>query len=390
MVVEPEDLAGDLEQALPDPLERQVLGDLVLVDPVAGELLGAVVVRPVPALQRPLDPVGGHHAAELVGLRRRGRANGRDELVIEFRDTVRVAAHPYLGRDVRPGRVPEERRHLAAQCERLGQKRPVRLHGLVPVLAEQRLAQVATGAALEEWGELRVVEADAQRAGPLARLEPLDVRVRHAGQLLAGDLDPVGELADVPLERHLELDEPRAERLELAALRGAQLLSGAAEVAQPEVEQAAILAVECRAGGGVGESPHRRVEIVAEREPHPPLRDPLLRLAAGVAHRRVGRDLRHEGTTSIAGADGRVGELDRYQGVGQGRGGDGCHRPRDVLLGRRQGGIGLFGDARRGDGTVVVGHDAADGTARGGAAIGPQVRRRGGPVSRRRRRDWWR
>ena len=61
--------------------------------------------------------------------------------------------------------------------------------------------------------------------------------VRKAGELLAGDVDPVAVLVEVALEGDLDLDEPRAQPLELGSVLGRQLMAGAPEVAQPELEQ---------------------------------------------------------------------------------------------------------------------------------------------------------
>jgi hypothetical protein len=48
LLVEAEDLAGELEHAVDDPLEREVLADEVLVQPVLVRRRDLVVVAPVP------------------------------------------------------------------------------------------------------------------------------------------------------------------------------------------------------------------------------------------------------------------------------------------------------------------------------------------------------
>ena len=49
-VLDSEHVPGDVEHAIDDGLERKVLGDLVLVDPVVELALPVVVVHPVPGL----------------------------------------------------------------------------------------------------------------------------------------------------------------------------------------------------------------------------------------------------------------------------------------------------------------------------------------------------
>ena len=123
-----------------------------------------------------------------------------------------------------------------AQVERLVEQRPVLVDGLVPVPRKQLLPQLAVLGLVEEWVELGVVQADPIGPGALARRQPLDVRLGKAGELLARDVDPVLVLVDVALERHLDLDQSRAQPLELRSILARQLVPGTPEVAQPEVE----------------------------------------------------------------------------------------------------------------------------------------------------------
>ena len=226
---------------------------------------------------------------------------------------------------VRPGRLAEQRGHLPAQLQGLVQQRPVRGAGLVPVLDEQLAAQVAVVRLLEEWVDLGVVEADPIRPLPLPGREALDVVVGQPRQLLAGHVDAVAELVDVALEGDLDLDEPRAEPLQLGAVLGAQLVAGTAEVAQPVGEQPGPLAFERFRLVGVGEGAHGPIQVVAEDERHAPLVDALFGIVAGVAHGGIGMDLAHEAGSAVGFHQRGRGKLERLErgveggGVGRGR-----------------------------------------------------------------------
>ena len=121
---------------------------------------------------------------------------------------------------VRPCRLPEHGSDAPPQVEGLVEQRPVLRDRPVPVLDEQVAPQVPVTRLVEEWVELRVVEADAEGAASLTGRQPFDVCIREAGQLLAIDVDPIAVLVDVALEGDLDLDEPGPEALELGAVLG--------------------------------------------------------------------------------------------------------------------------------------------------------------------------
>ena len=335
-IVESEDLAGDVEHALDDGVEREVLAHLVLVDSVLFAPHHGVGVAPVPRLDRlavKADP-GGERVE--VGANR--RVEGGEQLLVEGSDPRRVLRHLELHGVVGPGGLAEDLGDSTPQLESFLEQRPVVIDRLAPVLVEQRPPQLSVVPLLEERKDLRVVEAHAEGGFMLSGAQPLDVRVAQAVELLPGDVDAVAELVEVPLERNLDLDEAVSQRFELVSLGPVQLLPCAAEVAQPVLQEtrplpAESLSVVCR-----GECTDRLEQVAAEGDGDPPFAEALLRIGAGVAHIGIGVDLSHECADAIGPHEVCPGKLERQQGgVERWRRRDGTRHER---VGIRDGGIG--------------------------------------------------
>ena len=281
------------------PFEREVLADPVLVDAELGAPQRVVVVAMIPGGDRSLVAVGVQSFCQAIQLVPHLPGERWHELLVELGDALRIARHLDLHGVVRPRRMAQQDRHAAPKIERLVQQRPVGRHRLVPVLVEQLTAQVAVLCLLQERVHLRVVEADPIGAVPLARRETLDVGVGQAGELLAGDVDPVAVLVQVALEGDLDLHEAGAQALELRALVGAELVAGPAEVSQPVLQEPGALALQGTCLIGVGEGADRFVQVGAEDDSHPPLVESLLGVVAGVSDGGIGVDLAHEGAAAV-------------------------------------------------------------------------------------------
>ena len=149
--------------------------------------------------------------------------------------------------------------------------------------------------------------------GRSARPEAGDEVVGEPVELVAGQVEAVLELVDVPLEGRRQLHEAPLEGAHLLACPGVQAVPGSAQVAHEAVEQAARLAVERSGLRARGEGEDRRREVLPEREVHPPAVEPLLGLLAGVADGRVDVDPGHEGAGRVAGGDARIRLVERQQ-----------------------------------------------------------------------------
>ena len=313
-VLEAEHLARDREHALHGRVEREVLADPILVDAVLGAAQHVVVVAPVPGHDRSVVAVGGEQPLEPIQLAAHRLGERRQQLLVEGADPLRVARHLQLHGVVSPGRLAEHARDPLAQVEGLVEQRPVLVDRLVPVLREQLPPQLAVLGLVQERVELGVVEADPEGPGRLAGRQPLDVRSGRPASCSRVTSIPSLVLVDVALERDLDLDEPGAQSLELGPLLGRQLLAGAPEVAQPEVEEPAALAGQLPGLVGCGERADGLEQVAAEGDRHAPLVEPLLRLVAGVAHGGIGVDLAHEGAAAVCTDELGAGQLERQQG----------------------------------------------------------------------------
>ena len=98
-------------------------------------------------------------------------------------------------------------------------------------------------------------------------------------------------VAEVPAERDAEVGDPVVEGGELFALLGREAVSGAPDVAKPQVDRLAAQSVEgCRiVGAGVGEDRGR--QVVAPGQTRPPLLGALLGSVRRVPDRRIGVDV---------------------------------------------------------------------------------------------------
>ena len=172
-------------------------------------------------------------------------------------------------------------------------------------LAELHLApEVAAAGLLQEREQLRGVQADAVGPRPGAGPEARHEVVGEAVQLLAGELEPVLELVDVPLEGGLELDQAQPEGADLGPRAGdpgrGRPGAGRGPAApgsgrrSPASAAAASLAAKAKTAAARS-SRNGKVDA--------PAVEPLLGLLAGVAHGRVGVHVAQERGGGVAGRD---------------------------------------------------------------------------------------
>ncbi len=353
-VLEPQDFAGEREHALDGRLERQVLGHALLVEPVLLPPQCLVVVAPIPQGDRAVVAIGLHPLTQHIELAGDRSLERGQELLVEGMHAGGRASHLHLHGVIGPRRFAEQRGHPPTQVQRLLQQRPIQVDCLAPVLDQQLPPQLTVVRLLHEWVELRVVEADPVRALARSRRQALDVRVRQAGELVAGDVDAVAEVVEVALEGHLHLDQPGSQPLELGPVRLSELVTRPTEVAQPVRKEPCLLAGQRLPLLGVGERTNDLVEVAPKDECDAPLVDALFRLGSGLPNGGIRMGLAHERAAPVRLHQPRHCQVERDEGRRQRRGAGAGQRRTGELLGVGNGCIGLGRDRCGRDGGVVV------------------------------------
>jgi hypothetical protein len=124
------------------------------------------------------------------------------------------------------------------------------------------------------------------------------------------------------------------------------------QVADEAVQEPALLADEGSCLRVSSEGEDRRRQVVPERQVHAPAVEPLLRLLAGVPHRRVDVDPGHERAGRVAGRDARVRLVEGQEHGREGARPAGLDGGFDERFGLRQGGIRCGADFVRRGGEV--------------------------------------
>ena len=206
LVLDAEHLGSDREQAVEDPLQWEVGGHLVVVDAELGAAQLGVVVAQVPRLEVVVALVGGEPACHHGDLVRRLLRQRRHELLVEPVDRLGVVGHLLVHRVMGPRRPPEQLGDPLAPRHGLGQQLAVRVGGTVVEEAGELLSTRPAARLVEERHDVGVRHRDAVATVVVAS-EAGAVLVGEPGEVLVIDDHRVGDVGDVLVEAHADLDQ---------------------------------------------------------------------------------------------------------------------------------------------------------------------------------------
>lgn len=128
-IAQAEDLRRQVEHSCHDPIQREVLGDLELVDSVFGSEELLVVVAPVPQLDLAVAGVLFEKVGDALHLLPGESGERRDQICVERRDGRRTLRHLLLHPVVGPGREPEDLGASTPKTHRLFEEGTILLGG---------------------------------------------------------------------------------------------------------------------------------------------------------------------------------------------------------------------------------------------------------------------
>ena len=184
---------------------------------------------------------------------------------------------------------------LRTGSDSLFQKRAIRFHRPTVELAIELLAEIAARRVLHERDHVGVGESDVVGVVVVTAFEVLDVGVRHPFEVVLGDDEMVLVLVDVALEGDPDLDHTFGEPFDLRPRGIFELVSGPAQVAEPELQEPRLLAYEAGRFGAFAEVLDGPIEVGAKHQLNAPLLDLLLCLVTGIPDVLVDVDVAHEG-----------------------------------------------------------------------------------------------
>ncbi len=311
-VLEPEDLAGDLEHPVEHLLQREVGRDGVQVDAVLGLAQRGVVVAPVPQLEVVVADIRGEAGGHDGDLLRRLLAQRRDEALVERVDGLGVVGHLLVHRVVRPRWPAEQLGDPLPQRDGLGEEGRVGVGGAVVEQARQLLAALAVGGVLQERDDVGVRHRD-----PVAPVvvtgERLAVLVGEAVEVGLVDEQDVVDLGDVLVEAHADLDEASHRGPDLLAGLRRQVVAGEAHVALGERQQAGELTGQGRRLGRRAELVDGRRHLRVEGEVDGPALEALVGLMGGGTDGGIGMHVGHEPGAAHRLGDHAPGPVEREQ-----------------------------------------------------------------------------